>query len=338
MKNKIIYSILILLIIILGFSSIYFYHLIDINNDTITYNVLDDSSYIVYYKENTFLGGKTTNKSYLKKYLDKIIVNFDYKINLSKRVKSKSSYLVRARVVVNAPNSDNILWESNLEYLLPEMKETYNSTKMIKQQSKVQINYGNYLAIYEQFKNETSIISNAKIVVEFISNSTINNGKDINENNIVSYEIPLSDDVFSINKINNSSINKTKMVNNNSKYQDKYTIMFMVDMGLLVIMLLLTVYYYYKSKTQNYYRNTLNKILKTYDSIIVNIKSLPVMKKNTIVEVDSFEELVDAEIELKVPINYYERVKGKKAIFFIMNNNIIWLYKLEESGNNYERK
>ena len=329
-KNKLIYC-LFLIIILLFYGAFYSYNLIKKSgNYIISYIALDDSNIEVYYKEDTYLNGKANSTSYIKKYLDKILINFDYKINLSKNMKASSSYLVKSKIIIKAPNSDDILWQSSPEYLIKETKEQYDNNNYLSHKNTAIINYQKYLDIYETFKNETSVISNAKILVEFISSSNlIDYNKNINET--ISYDIPLSDNVLKISKNTSSKINKAQIIENNNNLQHKYLIFFITDLSLLLLTILVLLIYYYRTKRKNWYQNTLKKILKTYDSIIVNIKSPPTLKKLNAVEVTSFEELVDAQLELRVPINFYEKEKNKTGIFFIINNGIMWLYKLKET-------
>ena len=77
------------------------------------------------------------------------------------------------------------------------------------------------------------------------------------------------------------------------------------------------------------YKNQLNKILKSYDNIIVNIKSLPSLKDKKIMNVTSFNELLDAQRETRIPINYCEKKKNSEAYFIIIEGENAWIYILK---------
>ncbi len=70
----------------------------------------------------------------------------------------------------------------------------------------------------------------------------------------------------------------------------------------------------------------LKKILSTYDGIIVNVATLPKSRGYNIVKVKSFDELLDAHSEVRLPINYY-RQKGKST-FILVNDTMLWMYVL----------
>ena len=72
----------------------------------------------------------------------------------------------------------------------------------------------------------------------------------------------------------------------------------------------------------------LRKILSSYDSIIVNVSNVPSLDDLKIIEVNSFNELIDAHSEVRMPINYCEEVENYKSVFVLVSNNIAWIYTL----------
>ena len=75
--------------------------------------------------------------------------------------------------------------------------------------------------------------------------------------------------------------------------------------------------------------------LREYDRLIVNSKSLPSFKDNHVIDCYDFNELLDAEELLELPINYYEIVKNQKCVFFIMNGKEVFKYTLKECDLDY---
>ena len=67
-----------------------------------------------------------------------------------------------------------------------------------------------------------------------------------------------------------------------------------------------------------------DRILSTYDSIIVNIKELPNLEGYNVIKVESFNELIDAHSEIRKPINYYK--EKDLSAFFLISDNIAWKY------------
>ena len=87
---------------------------------------------------------------------------------------------------------------------------------------------------------------------------------------------------------------------------------------------------------ESLYSRKLKKILNTYDSIIVNVETLPKTSDLSVVNVTTFEELVDAQMEVRLPINFKEDTKKHIAKFVLVRNNLAWIYTLEE-GNEGEK-
>ena len=70
----------------------------------------------------------------------------------------------------------------------------------------------------------------------------------------------------------------------------------------------------------------IKKILKEYDRLIVNTKTAPDTKGKKIVEVDSFDELLDVRDNLKLPIKYYIVEEHKESKFYINHEEELYLY------------
>ena len=83
------------------------------------------------------------------------------------------------------------------------------------------------------------------------------------------------------------------------------------------------------------YHKEINKILSTYDSIIVNSDNIKNLSKYNIINVNSFEELLDAHSEVRMPINYVE-INNNYSIFVLINNDVAWVYRV--AGDEYEEE
>ena len=57
---------------------------------------------------------------------------------------------------------------------------------------------------------------------------------------------------------------------------------------------------------------------------------MPNLAKFQKFEVKTFEELLDAYNEVRLPINYYQNKSGTESTFFIANENIVWIYHLKK--------
>ena len=80
---------------------------------------------------------------------------------------------------------------------------------------------------------------------------------------------------------------------------------------------------------ESIYKNKLNKLLKTYDSILVKSSTLPSLEDRNIIQVDSFQDLINAQLEIRKPIYYKLQVSccsfllldDKEACTYILKSN-----------------
>ena len=91
-------------------------------------------------------------------------------------------------------------------------------------------------------------------------------------------------------------------------------------------------------KKQTIYEKYLNKILRAYDRIIVNVKTCPDMEKYEVLEVERFDDLIDISDNIKQPIKHIVISKGNKSKFFIIDDQILYLYTIKSSDINEEKK
>ena len=63
---------------------------------------------------------------------------------------------------------------------------------------------------------------------------------------------------------------------------------------------------------------------------------MPNFNNYKVIHVLSFNELIDAHSEVRMPINYFEEKPGCKSVFALINGDIAWVYTLMEE--NYRKK
>ena len=336
-KSSITYFLGIILIISFSYLAYYSYtgSTKKVVSSEVSYSSVDNSSYEVYYSDSKIFSGKSLEESFVQKYTDNIKFNFDYNLNFTEQVSGKSEAVAKSYLVIYAPNSDNELWKSEVDYLEKSGSVSYKNSKRIHKTSKVEIDYKKYLDMYNKFKSETSIISNAVIYVQFLNSSVVSykNIKEIVRNDSTVYTVPISNVTYTISKKTTAS-GDTKIA---KKYKDNniqkkvYGLLFILLILLdILILILMFIRYYRDSKARGLYNSKLRNILKSYDNIIVNVKKPPDLSEKSVVSVTSFDELLDCQSELRVPINYAEEIKGYKALFVIINDDMAWVYKLEK--------
>lgn len=108
---------------------------------------------------------------------------------------------------------------------------------------------------------------------------------------------------------------------------------FTIILGALFIILTICLSIYIKEEPDEYTAFIKNKkrILRVYDSIIVEVEEIPNIAGKNIIKVKSIEDLVDAQLELREPI-YYKN--DNDSCFFMLlhyNEACIYILKMNES-------
>lgn len=311
--------------------------------DKLDYQERGSVNYKVYYKENNFYTEPYIgpDKTYIAQYIDNIDVDFTYLVNYTENLNGTYDYYVKARLVAYTPGDEtDDLWTK--EYKMSdvetvEFKDTsgYNITKNIK------INFQEFKEEYENYRASSMISSNAKLVVELVVNnhSKYKYADEIDFQANSKLEIPLSDSTFQITK-SSTATGETKTIEKKEKNEKGvYILIVKVILWVMVVITGGSLISLYRSDTKRVsaYERTLKKILTTYDSIIVNVKKLPSLSNLSVVDVTSFEELVDAQNEVRLPINFKEDKKKKSAKFVLVRNNLAWVYTLKEGDLSEEK-
>ena len=104
---------------------------------------------------------------------------------------------------------------------------------------------------------------------------------------------------------------------------------FSLILGALFIILTIILATYIKEEPDEYSAFTKNKkrILRTYDSIIVEVEDIPNIAGKNIIKVKSIEDLVDAQLELREPI-YYKN-DNDSCFFMLLHYNEACIYILK---------
>lgn len=318
----------------------YYYLQMGLNNKyekVISYNSSSNVGYKVYlfendYFEEPYLG---MNKTYISSLINYIDIDFNYNLNFSEFVSGKYTYYVKGTIAADKiKENDGSYWSKT--YILTEPETiTYSEQNSFNISTNVIIDYQKYNNLLNEFKKDYGISFNGVFKVELIVNSESKNdniSKAIPVESLVEVKIPLTQQVIdlSIDLSNNdtkNSISET-VVNNNSTHYVYLglSILFSIVTVCLIGALFKEIRLFYLSKSR--YSKTLRKILSSYDSIIVNSSNVPDLDDLKVIEVNSFNELIDAHSEVRMPINYCEEIENYKSVFVLVSDNMAWTYTL----------
>ena len=182
----------------------------------------------------------------------------------------------------------------------------------------------------ETTNNSFQIDENIKI--DYPKYNEVVDHKSVGDKQNIKLKIPLNQQAFKISKDYNKNVEKEikKLTDKDLEIEMKKeicgTILIVVAISLFIVL--------YKDifdiAKKNYYNTTLDKLLKDYGDVIVELNSEINKDGLQVVEVKNFNEMLDLEEELKIPIMFYEIEEDELGEFTINHNNIIYRYILKD--------
>lgn len=107
-----------------------------------------------------------------------------------------------------------------------------------------------------------------------------------------------------------------------------------IGYGILVLAISvasLVIIYSGNKNLNNKYVSKLKQIFRTYDSVLVESKSVPSIKDKNVILVNSIEDLIDAQIELRKPIYYFKQSSTCSFTLFDQDQALIYILKEDEN-------
>ncbi len=303
-----------------------------IYNSTINKNV----AYKVYLFNNNFVDKNEmdSNQIYIADLVRNIKFNFMYTYSGTNRTNLNYAYSVTGKLygenVNRETGSNETVWEKSYDLIKETKKDIKNSSGFNITQN-LDINYPKYQEEVNNFKKRFGMSLTTKLQVTMNIKITGGyQGKTIDKTDKIVFNIPLGVQAFSITE-DYQKQNSIALYDDSKTMKVTYSIYTkscIVVMIISIILFILTFKLIFNIKPKSQYTKTLNKILKTYDQIIVEVES-PVKEKGYhIVLVKNFDEMLDLEEELRIPIIFYENTYKYRAIFTITYNDTIYKYIL----------
>ena len=284
------------------------------------------------YINNDNIVNEEDNVSLVSSLIDKINLNFNYKVNYEKDVKSSYHVIVReVTTIYNAKNED-------MRYYVEEKDLFNNKTSEsildnFSYNPDVTIDYNKYNDIVNEFKNKYKNDVKAKVDVYLLVKSNLSPVDYVDKKSMDSKlmaTISLGDDTVIISKelINNG---KTIPFSKNTISYYRIALEVLIIIFILVIIIVFIKLNKLLSKLQprdNKYERELRTLLRDYDRSIVNVEVMP-DEKLTRVPVEEFDELLDLKENTGEPIRYYEVSPHNKSYFFIKYKDEVFIYTLK---------
>lgn len=85
------------------------------------------------------------------------------------------------------------------------------------------------------------------------------------------------------------------------------------------------------SNPEKKYEHNIKTILNTFDSILVKSNSVPELKDRNIIMVESIDDLVDAQLEIRKPICYLKQTESCSFVLLDEKEAYVYVEKLNEN-------
>lgn len=295
-------------------------------------------NYRVFLKDNDFFDVdyfdkndlEKKNQTIISKFIDNINIAFTYNISFNNKIDAKYFYQIKGTLIANNSDGTKNYWSK--EYDLTNKKEisiTNKSSYTIAEN--INVNYDTYNDLYNNFKAEnTALSSDGLLKIELLissENTSEEFDKTLKFNPVLAFEIPLSKASTEVNikSLDMKNSNSYTVEEKDNKLIYKVRLIFSIILILIFLYLAFRIMYLIRKYiTKNFYAIKLKRILNTYNGIIVNINTLPTLEDYDLIRVESFDELINAHGEVRLPINYYS--ENGNDIFLLINGNIAWYF------------
>ena len=308
-------------------------------NETIVISYIENSdlNYKVYLKENDFFNVSYLEKDnqYIASLIDYIVVDFKYELEGNhSNLDYKYTYKIVAETNVEDKTTHNSLYNFS-EELIEEKEYETNTSKKLKINEPIKVDYNKYNDIINRFVDLYDLDnSNATLTINMYVNVVdgINEEAIHNDTPVIVLSIPLTTKTMAIdiesNSVNQNDINVCQTIEQ-TKYLFGAIILFVIDI-ILVIKLIIFI-----KDTKNekaIYNMRLRKIMSNYGSYIQKLNNEFEFDGYQILEIKSFEDLLQVRETINKPILMTEKSIVMETYFFIPSEKSVYIYELK-AGN-----
>lgn len=310
------------------------------NELVVSYNSNTNLDYKVYLKPNKFYEKNflEKNKKYLSSIVDYIDVDLSYLFNATKKLNTSYYYSINAKISSDYDSNGVTaeLWSKNYT-LVPSKSLTSNSSNF-KIEEKLNIDYEKYNNLAKNFKEEYGVVADTKLTIMISINSTSKlegYASNLTDKKTITLVMPLNKAVTDVTitgiEPTTNNITKTITPDNNINY-----VLLILSIVLLVISLptgFISFYKLFKITNVSQYIVQQKRILKNYGDIIAEVTTKPDLRDIKVIRVKEFEDLINIEEELRVPILFYELRDRDESWFVINTVGQAYLYVLKSTSH-----
>lgn len=321
-----VYSTMFILLTILSIYLVFRYVNTRSNSETvINYSEEGNINYKVSLKDNDYYESEYVeqNKIYIASLINKVEIDFDYAFNIDRDIDCEFSYDIYSELIIKDGTGDKEYIHK--KYDIMSNKESIENIKQYNFTKHVSIDYDYYNMLASKFKGDYGIDTESYLRVMFVLKK---DNKEISLNDSSMYvDIPLSERAISINTSPIGQNEYKQTIQDANLESDE--MVYLVGMVTIVLIMIVILYLLINRTHQrrNKYQRQVAKLLREYDRMIVEVTKAPNLEDTArIIRISEFKELLDVRDNLKLPIMYYERIRNREALFFIEDDEHLYLH------------
>lgn len=298
------------------------------------YTVTQSIDSKVLYSSSSFFddGPSVTDTAYVTDLTEAIETTFHYDYVASDKLDLTYSYDVKATVKGNYPLKNDgksvpKVWSKEYVLLYPKTKKV--SAKQFSINPTVEVPFTDYRKDIEQFNDALELLLNGEAVVTFTVrvNGTVD-GTNFNDVKVATVTAPLDQQIYQLaakydKKQTDQVVGQTTASSWNitEHYQE------ILAAAFAVVGLVLLVFGFRKQIFKSPYQRELDRIYRLHDGIIIRASKSADLTGKNVVSVKSFEDMLNLEEEMKVPI-VASPAGSDGTRFIIMRDDVAYVYAL----------
>ncbi len=275
-----------------------------------------------------------SNHAYVASLIKTVETDFKYGLVMdAATVNYKYGYTIDATVNVIDKDSKAPLYDPS--FVLKEVTDAESSDRELNISEKVEIDYAQYNKIAADFVNNFGV-SDATAALVLRMNVTVLGeceefADDKNNNYILEVNIPLLRQTVKFTTSSSVPTEEQKILACDSAWQAIFCVLWRV-FGLLSLAMCAFIFLFaVKTRDKHIdYARRVQKLLSNYKSYIQRISSEFDFSGHQVLQVMTFEELLEIGDKLQNPVLMYENEDRTRSEFFIpTSNGLIYLYVIE---------
>ena len=287
-------------------------------------------------KENDYFTEKCLDKDkqYIANLIEYIDAEFKYNFSASDLFNYDYKYSITARVIATEKNNAGKVLYDNEEMLFESPVKNMQNSNTFAIKENISIDYVKYNELMNSFRKDYTLTLDGKLIVTL--KVTVDGDYDKIDDKVVSTQnidltIPLSEQTIdiSMNYKDLSTADSMKKESNNTIYNKVlYGLSGLFGLFTLILVALQLIFIKKLTKPKTNYNKILEKIMREYNQIIVETKTIPDFQDSNLINVDSFEELLDVRETIAKPI-LYVKIHNQKSYFLIVDGREVYRYVLK---------